>query len=213
MKEMVLIALGGNALLQAGELGSAEVQIKHVQESAPRFIELIDAGYKIAITHGNGPQVGDILLRNEMCKDSLPPMPLDVCGAQSQGQIGYMIQRELYNALELAKKNMPVACVLTQVLVNSHDPAFKNPTKPIGPFYTEAQSKQLQKEKNGTMVYQQNKGYRRVVPSPEPLDIIEGEEIKTLIDNDMIIISCGGGAPPSVPTENLDALCAAIAGS
>jgi carbamate kinase len=200
-KEMVLIALGGNALLQAGEIGSAEVQIKHVQDSVPRFIELIDAGYRIAITHGNGPQVGDILLRNEMCRDTLPSMPLDVCGAQSQGQIGYMIQRELYNGLAHAKKNIPVACVLTQVLVNSHDPAFKNPTKPIGPFYTEDQAKHLQKEKNWTMVYQQNKGHRRVVPSPEPIDIIEGEEIKTLIDNDMIIISCGGGGIPVIRDE------------
>jgi carbamate kinase len=202
MKETVLIALGGNALLQAGEIGSAEVQIKHVHDSVPKFVELIDAGYRIAITHGNGPQVGDILLRNEMCRDKIPSMPLDICGAQSQGFIGYMIQRELYNALELAKKNIPVACLLTQVLVNQHDAAFKNPTKPIGPFYTEDQAKNLQKEKGWVMVYQQGKGHRRVVPSPEPLDIIEGEEIKTLIDNDMIIISCGGGGIPVIRQED-----------
>ena len=198
MTKTILIALGGNALLQAGEKGTDQEQLSHVKETAARCLEIIQEGYRVVLTHGNGPQVGAILLKNEIAKDTLPPMPLDICGAESQGLIGYMIQREFYNVLEVSKISKPVACVLTQVLVNSHDPAFSHPTKPIGPFYKEEESKILEREKGWTMVYQQGKGFRRVVPSPVPITIVEKDVIKDLIENDVIVIACGGGGIPVI---------------
>jgi carbamate kinase len=202
MRKNVLIALGGNALLQAGESGTDLEQIAHVRETAVRCLEIIEDGYSVVLTHGNGPQVGAILLKNEIAKDTLPPMPLDICGAESQGLIGYMIQREFYNILEEAKISKSVGCVLTQVLVNQNDPAFAHPTKPIGPFYKEEEKKELEKEKGWTMIYQEGKGYRRVVPSPIPITIVEKEIIKTLMDNGIIVIACGGGGIPVIREEN-----------
>jgi carbamate kinase len=202
MTKSILIALGGNALLQAGEKGTDKEQLSHVRETAACCLKIIQDGYRLILTHGNGPQVGAILLKNEIAKDTLPPMPLDICGAESQGLIGYMIQREFYNVLEISKISKPVACILTQVLVNSHDPAFANPTKPIGPFYKEEESKVLEKKQGWTMVYQQGKGFRRVVPSPIPITIVEKEVIKDLIENDVIVIACGGGGIPVIRESN-----------
>lgn len=194
----VLIALGGNALLRSGEKGTDKEQLLHVNETCLHFCDLLKAGYQITVTHGNGPQVGSILLRHEMAEDKLPPMPLDICGAESQGQIGYMIQRIMHNRLKLAKLNFQVVTVLTQVLVDKRDPAFKNPSKPIGPFYTKEKAESLKKEKGWTIVEQIGKGYRRTVPSPEPLDIIEGKLIKKLVDDKVIVVACGGGGIPVV---------------
>lgn len=202
MGEIVLIALGGNALLRAKEEGTAAQQLKHVKETTKHCLEIIKEGYTLVITHGNGPQVGAILLQHEIASKTVPAMPLDICGAESQGLIGYMIQREMYNTLEAAKLPKPVACILTQVLVNKHDEAFKHPTKPVGLFYKEEESKKLAKEKGWIMVYQQDKGYRRVVPSPMPIDIIEKEEIKHLIEHGTIVIACGGGGIPVIREED-----------
>ena len=202
--EKVLIALGGNALLRAEEKGTDKEQLKHVKETCLHFLNIINAGYSLAITHGNGPQVGAILLKNEICKETLPSMPLDICGAQSQGFIGYMIQRELLNVLEEHKKDIPVVCIVTQVLVDKKDKAFENPTKPIGPFYTEEEKTKIEKEKGWKMVYQEGKGFRRVVPSPTPIDIIEGNTIKNLFDEGYVVISCGGGGIPVIrESENI----------
>ncbi|KPK33681.1 MAG: carbamate kinase [Chlamydiae bacterium SM23_39] len=200
--EKVLIALGGNALLRAEDKGTYEDQIKHVKETASQFLKIIEAGYQLAITHGNGPQVGAILLQNEIAKDQIPSMPLDICGAESQGLIGYMLQREFYNVLEEVKLGISIVALLTQVLVNKNDPAFENPTKPIGPFYSEEEKIKLEKEKKWKMIYQENKGYRRVVPSPIPIDIVEGEIIKELYDNKVIVISCGGGGIPVIRRDD-----------
>ncbi len=201
MKERVLVALGGNALLRAKEKGSAEQQLSHVEQTCNFFIKIIEEGYTIAITHGNGPQVGNILLQNELAKESIPAMPLDICGAESQGLIGYMIQRNLYNRLRLHKINKNVVTLLSQVLVNAKDPAFSHPTKPIGPFYSHEEAKKLTKELNWSMVEQAGKGFRRVVPSPEPVDIIEGKIIKKLIDEGNVVVSCGGGGIPVIEKE------------
>ncbi len=198
MTEKLLIALGGNALLRKGEKGTAEEQLIHVNNTCHQFLELIKEGYHLTITHGNGPQVGSILLKNEYSKDKIPPMPLDICGAESQGFIGYMIQRTLYNTLKEKKLSYPVVTLLTQVLVDKHDPAFENPTKPIGPFYSKEEAEKLIKEKKWAMVEQQMKGYRRVVPSPDPIDIIEGKIIKELVETKAIIIACGGGGIPVI---------------
>jgi carbamate kinase len=197
MKKL-LIALGGNALLRSKERGTAEEQLLHVKETCEIFMDLLDAGYTFAITHGNGPQVGNILLKNELTADTLPSMPLDICGAESQGMIGYMIQRLLYNELHLRKKEIPVVTVLTQTLVDKNDKAFQNPTKPIGPFYKKEQVESLKKEKGWSMVEQVGKGFRRVVPSPEPVDIIEGKIIKDLFMKNYLVVACGGGGIPVI---------------
>ncbi len=202
MSKKILIALGGNALSRAGEKGTIEEQLAHVKETATKFLEIIKEGHKIAITHGNGPQVGSILLKNEMASKTLPPMPLDVCGAESQGMIGYMIQHMTYNEIARQKKDYSVVTLLTQVLVDNNDPAFKNPSKPIGPFYTKEEADRHIQEQKWSMIEQIGKGYRRVVPSPEPLDVIEGDNIKRLVDKGVIVISCGGGGIPV--TKNPD---------
>jgi carbamate kinase len=202
MKKKVLVALGGNALLRSDDKGTDKEQLLHVNETCLHFVDIIKQGYQLAITHGNGPQVGNILLQNEMCQDKIPPMPLDICGAQSQGQIGYMIQRILQNRLSLEKIDLLVTAIISQVLVDKDDLAFKNPSKPIGPFYDKEKAENLQKTKGWSMVEQVGKGYRRVVPSPEPLDVIEKSMIKELFDDQKIVISCGGGGIPVIKEQD-----------
>jgi len=202
MKKKVLVALGGNALLRSDDKGTDKEQLLHVNETCMHFIDIIKQGYRLAVTHGNGPQVGNILLQNEMSQEKIPPMPLDICGAQSQGQIGYMIQRVLQNRLALEKMPLNVTSIVTQVLVDKNDPAFKNPTKPIGPFYTQEKAENLKSTKGWTIVEQPGKGFRRVVPSPEPLDIVEKHTIKQLFDDKEIVISCGGGGIPVIREED-----------
>ncbi|KKM81673.1 hypothetical protein LCGC14_1327440 [marine sediment metagenome] len=202
MKEKVLIALGGNALLQVGEKGTDQDQLKHVKETAHHFLDIIKEGYLISVTHGNGPQVGAILLQNEISKKNIPAMPLDICGAETQGFIGYMIQRLTYNQITKQSDDIKVVTVLTQVLVDKEDEAFKNPSKPVGPYYTKEEALVFEKEKNWTMIEQIGKGYRRCVPSPEPLEIIEAFSIKTLFDQKVIVISCGGGGIPVIKNDD-----------
>jgi len=202
MKEKVLIALGGNALLQAKEKGTAEDQLKHVKETAKHFLDIIKEGYLISVTHGNGPQVGAILLQNELSHDILPDMPLDICGAESQGLIGYMIQRLTFNEIVKQKDDIKVASILTQVLVDKNDEAFEKPTKPVGPYYSKEEAEELKLNKNWTMVEQTGKGYRRCVPSPEPKEIIEAFSISHLFDKKVIVISCGGGGIPVIRNED-----------
>ena len=201
-KETVLIALGGNALQRSGEKGTAEEQLAHVRETSDRCVEILEGGYSLVITHGNGPQVGSILLKNEYSEDKLPPMPLDICGAETQGMIGYMIQQQLYNYLRAKKRKDRTVTLCTQTLVDQNDPAFKNPTKPIGPFYTEKHAHELREAKGWHIIEQVGKGFRRVVPSPMPIDIIEGDIIKEFIDEGLIVIACGGGGIPVIKEAN-----------
>jgi carbamate kinase len=194
-EKAVVIALGGNAILQHREAGTAEEQLANLRRAAIEIAAIAAAGYAVAVTHGNGPQVGDILLRNEIAKDILPPMPLDVCGAESQGMIGYLLQQ----ALGEAGLDMPVAAVLTRTLVDGGDPAlFGSPTKPIGPNYTAMQARGLEREKGWRMVQVPGQGYRRVVPSPRPLALVEGEAIARLFAAGVIVIAAGGGGVPVV---------------
>lgn len=202
MGQKLLVALGGNAILKAGEKGTAGEQLMRVHETCTYFLELIKAGHHLAITHGNGPQVGAILLQNEIAKDKLPVMPLDICGAQSQGLIGYMLSSQLYSRLKMANVHKEVICMITQTLVDSNDQAFAAPSKPIGPFYTEEEKDRLIAEKKWQMVLQSGKGWRRVVPSPEPVDIIEGNSISELFEQDKLVIACGGGGIPVVKAED-----------
>ncbi len=194
----VLVSLGGNAILQRGQKGTAEQQAKNVQNTAKHLVRLIRRGDKIAITHGNGPQVGNILLQNEIAKDTLPPMPLDVCGAESQGMIGYMLQRAMRDELDASGQTMPVTTLISQTLVDGEDPAFKNPTKPVGPFYNATEASELDRLKGWRMVSDSGRGYRRVVPSPIPLDILEKETIIRLYESGTLVISSGGGGIPVI---------------
>src|SRR5205807_6703545 len=157
---------------------------------------------KIAITNGNGPQVGNILLQNDIAKETLPAMPLDVCGAESQGMIGYMLQRALRSELESAGQTIPVTTIVSQTLVDPKDPAFKNPTKPVGPFYTEKEARRLQESKGWRIISDSGRGYRRVVPSPTPLDILEKETIIRLFETGTVVISVGGGGVPVVKDKD-----------
>lgn len=195
--EKIVIAVGGNALQRPGDIGTAEEQMKRAQETA-ESISWIFEDYKVALTHGNGPQVGAILLQNEQAKDVVPPMPLDVCGAESQGMIGYMLEQGFNNSIKSKKINKDIITVLTRVEVDENDPAFKNPSKPIGPFYTRFQAQEIIREKGWRMVEDSGRGWRRVVPSPEPMRIIEKDAIQALMDAGFIVIAVGGGGIPVI---------------
>ena len=207
----VVIALGGNALEDKSLPTTAESQLKVVKKTSEFLAEIICAGYEIAIVHGNGPQVGRILLATEAAKDITPAMPFDVCGAMSQGYIGYHIQQGLKLALEKRNRILPVVSVITQVVVDKNDKAFQNPSKPIGPFYSEQEAKKLSEEKGYTVKEDSGRGWRRVVPSPMPMKIVEIGTIKTLWDT-TITITCGGGGIPVVENEDgsLEGIAAVI---
>ncbi|HEV2225268.1 MAG TPA: carbamate kinase [Nitrososphaerales archaeon] len=194
----VLIALGGNAILRHGEKGTAEEQAASVRVTARNLVSMVEDGDRIAITHGNGPQVGDILLRNELAKTILPPMPLDVCGAESQGMIGYLLQQAMDEELRMKGLDTGVVTILTQTLVDSDDPAFNNPTKPIGAFYSASEAARLRTEKGWKMVEDSGRGYRRVVPSPIPKDIVEKDTIIRLFRSGTIVVAAGGGGVPVI---------------
>jgi len=198
----VLVSLGGNAILKHGQKGTVEEQAVNVQNTAKHLAALLRRGERIAITHGNGPQVGNILLQNEIAKETLPPMPLDICGAESQGMIGYMLQRALRSELESGGPNLPVTTIVSQTLVDAEDPAFKNPTKPVGPFYTSTEARQLKESKGWHIISDSGRGYRRVVPSPTPLDILEKETIIRLFETGTVVISVGGGGVPVIRDRN-----------
>ncbi len=195
-KPIILIAFGGNALIKKGQKGTASEQFINLQLPM-RQIARLSRNYKIVITHGNGPQVGNLLLQQESC-DAVPKMPLEIIGAMTQGQIGYMLESSLDTALmEIGiEDQQQFVTIITYVVVDEHDPGFENPTKPIGPFYSEEEAKGLSYN-----LVQTDKGYRRVVASPKPLTIVEHREIKKLIDLDFIVICCGGGGIPVIRKE------------
>ncbi|WP_313347179.1 carbamate kinase, partial [Sedimentibacter sp.] len=197
----VVIALGGNALEDKGRPSTAEAQLEVVKKTCEYLAQISCAGYEIAIVHGNGPQVGRLLLASETAKDVTPAMPFDVCGAMTQGYIGYHIQQGLKYALAKRNRVLPVVTIVTQVIVNKNDPAFNNPTKPIGLFYTEQEAKQISEEKGYVMKEDAGRGWRRVVPSPIPEKIIEVDTIKKLWDS-TIAVACGGGGVPVIENED-----------
>jgi len=190
----IVIALGGNAILQKGEKQTYSTLIKNIKKTCKSIIHIIKNN-KVVISHGNGSEIGYLLLQNEIAKKEIPAMPLDVLGAESQALIGYLFEEQLRNTLRENKIDLPVANIVTQVLVDKNDKAFKNPTKPIGPFYTKEQSKELIK-KGFKIVNDARRGYRRVVPSPLPKKILELEVIKDLISKKVIVIAAGGGGIP-----------------
>jgi carbamate kinase len=215
MEKIAVVALGGNALLRASEAGTIEQQEKNAYETLAKILELIRNGYNVVITHGNGPQVGNIMLRNEAGfeKYKIPKMPLDICVADSQGGIGYMLERQMRNVLNDFKIDKNVVSLITQVLVDINDPAFKNPTKPVGSFYIKEEADLLAKANNWEFKEDSAKrGWRRIVASPEPKDIMNKQIIHELVNNGHIVIAVGGGGVPIYRHENnyLEAIEAVI---
>lgn len=197
MASKIVIALGGNALQSGNGPATAEAQLEVVRKTCEHIAQISDMGYELAIVHGNGPQVGRILLASETAREVTPAMPFDVCGAMSQGYIGYHLQQGLKHALNLRNRDIPVVTVATQVIVEENDPAFDDPTKPIGPFYTESEARAIVKEKGYIMKEDSGRGWRRVVASPVPRRIVEIDAVRHLWDSS-IVITCGGGGIPVV---------------
>ena len=197
--EIDVVALGGNAIIPSGGTGTIEEQRDVTTRSMEHVADLIESGRKVIITHGNGPIVGNILERNEAAKDRIPPMPLDVCGADSQGGIGYMIQQILGNVLRRRGIDSPVVSIISQVVVSEEDDAFQDPTKPIGPYYSLDESRELERTKGWMMKEDSGgRGYRRVVASPTPLEIVEAGVISHLLSQGAVVIAVGGGGIPVV---------------
>lgn len=200
MKKIV-IALGGNALQEAGKPATAEAQLEVVEKTSEYIADIIGEGYKVIIAHGNGPQVGRIVLQNEYANPVSPAMPFDVCGAMSQGYIGYHIQQGLTKVLRARGNKSDVVTLVTQVLVDRNDPKFKNPSKPIGPFYTEEEAKKTADEKGYVMKEDAGRGWRRVVASPMPVEIEELSAVKCLVDNGFVVVTVGGGGIPVIRND------------
>jgi len=205
-KKIAVVAFGGNALLRGTEIGTIKQQEKHTYDTCVHLLKLLVDGYNIVITHGNGPQVGNIMLRNDAGYDAykIPKMPLDICVADSQGGIGYMIERQMKNILTEQKIRKNVVTLVTQVVVDINDPAFKEPTKPIGAFYLKEEAELLSKA-NHNLVFKEDpgkRGWRRVVPSPQPQEIINHKIIKAISKKGSIIITAGGGGVPVYRDKN-----------
>jgi carbamate kinase len=202
MAQRIVVAFGGNAILKSKERGTAAEQRANVHAACQAVADLVEAGNQVIITHGNGPQVGAVLLQNELAQESVPAMPLDMCGAATQGQIGYMIQQSLTNILRERGVGRTVVSAVTQVLVSAEDPAFQNPTKPIGSFYGESAARQIMEEKGWAMVEDKARGgWRRVVPSPDPISIVEREAVSALLQAGAIVIASGGGGIPVIEKD------------
>jgi len=199
-----VVALGGNSLIRPEDNGTAQEQFSRMKETCNIVTDMIVDGYDIVFTHGNGPQVGNILLQNEIAAHSIPAMPLDICGAESQGQIGYMFQQTLKNQLIAKGIDRSIASVVTQVIVDDDDPAFDNPSKFVGPYYTEDEACRIKEDKGWTIKKTSDGKYRRVVPSPEPKKIVESEIISDLVfsgEEGYVVIAAGGGGVPVTEKE------------
>jgi carbamate kinase len=195
MADKIVVALGGNALIRRHQRGTIIEQVANLTESLAGVVELIKQGHQLVVTHGNGPQVGNILIRAEEAKGKAYPLPLDVCVAESQGEMGYLIEQTLQNLLHLAGIDRPVVTVLSRVVVDKNDPRMRLPTKPIGPFYSKQQADEMA-ARGIAMVEDAHRGYRRVVPSPMPLRIVEQDVIKCLFESGTVVIAVGGGGIP-----------------
>ncbi|MFH1452954.1 MAG: carbamate kinase [Armatimonadota bacterium] len=204
MGKLAVVAIGGNSISKENQTGTIPEQFENSRETSKHLAEMIAMGYDIVLTHGNGPQVGNILLRVEYSKDKVYPIFLDTCVSDTQGGMGYMLQQVLGNELREKKIIKTVATIVTQVLVDKNDPSFENPSKPIGPFYKKEEAEKNREEKGWSIVEDAGRGYRRVVPSPIPIDILEKDAIKSLLDKGFIVIAVGGGGIPVIKNGNGD---------
>lgn len=203
MKTLV-IAIGGNAIQGVGKPATAEAQLESVEYTAERIADIIECGYNVVIAHGNGPQVGRIVIQNEAASALTPAMPFDVCGAMSQGMIGYHIQQCLTKVLKRRGINKTAVTLITQVVVDKDDPGFTNPTKPIGPFYVEEEAQAIAAEKGYVFKEDSGRGWRRVVASPKPVEIVELDAVKALNNDGFVVITTGGGGIPVVRNASGD---------
>ncbi len=202
MKKKAVLALGGNAIIQSGQKGTITEQFANTRESLGGIVELIEQDYLLAITHGNGPQVGNLLIQQLAgLEKNVAPLPLGVLNAATEGTMGYMIEQSLQNRLIKEKIDRNVVTIISQVLVDENDPSIKNPSKPVGPFFTKEQADKMIEEYGWTMVEDSGRGYRQVVPSPKPVDIVQKSIIKNLVDDGKIVVACGGGGVPFYKTE------------
>ncbi len=203
-QKVAVVAIGGNSLIKSSQQQTVEDQYQAAKETTYHIADMIEAGWNVAIGHGNGPQVGFILRRSEIAHkvEGMHEVPLDVCGADTQGAIGYALQQNLQNELYRRGIPKPVATVVTQVLVDKDDPAFKAPSKPIGSFMDEAEAKKRQAELGWTVVEDAGRGWRRVVASPLPKEVVEIDPVKTLIDAGVIVVTVGGGGIPVIDVGN-----------
>jgi carbamate kinase len=198
LKKRAVVAIGGNSLITDEDHQTVADQFETTRKTCAHIASMVQEGWRVVITHGNGPQVGFILLRSELARKAVHTIPLDSCGAETQGELGYMIQQCLHNEFLSRSIKNQVATIVTQVLVRKNDPAFKNPTKPIGPFYSRGKAEKYRKEHKWSVVEDAGRGWRRVVPSPMPVRIIEQDAIKTLIGQGVVVIAAGGGGIPVI---------------
>jgi carbamate kinase len=197
-RKLALIAFGGNALLPVGEHGLQEEQQRNAERAARLMVHVVRKGYDLIIVHGNGPQVGNLLIQMEEAVTKVPPFSLDICVAMTEGSMGFMLERAIINELRRRSLDKEVATVVTQVVVDREDPAFANPTKPVGPFYPKFRAQALAREKKWKMVEDAGRGYRQVVPSPRPIDVVSKWIVRDLVCAGRIVIAAGGGGVPVI---------------
>lgn len=195
-RPIAVVAFGGNAILGAGDDGSFQMQLEKAKSACRQMLAILHRGYELVLVHGNGPQVGNLLLQFENARDRIPVPPLDVAVASSQGLLGHMLEIAMRTVLEEDKMQRHVATLLTQVVVDPDDPAYRTPTKPIGPFYTREQAERFRREEGWNVVEDAGRGYRRTVCSPKPLKVLPLDTIKYLVQNGTVVIACGGGGIP-----------------
>jgi carbamate kinase len=197
-RRFALIAFGGNALLPETQRGTQDEQMKNAEKAARLMVHIVRKGYELIIVHGNGPQVGNLLIQMEEAVTKIAPYTLDVCDAMTEGSMGFLLERAITNELRRLSIDKDVVTLVTQVLVDRDDPAFQKPTKPVGPFYTKFRAQQLAREKKWAMVEDAGRGYRKVVPSPKPIDIVPKIAIHDLVESGRIVIAAGGGGIPVI---------------
>ena len=197
-RKIALIAFGGNAILPKDQRGLQSEQMKNAQKAAHLMIHVVKKGYDLIIVHGNGPQVGNLLLQMEESINKIPPFSLEVCDAMTEGSMGFMLEKAIINELRKNSLDKEVATLITQVVVDREDPAFENPSKPVGPFYSKYRAQMLIRQKKWTMIEDAGRGYRKVVPSPRPIDVVPKRVIRDLVHSGKIVIVAGGGGIPVI---------------
>ncbi len=198
MSSITVIAIGGNSLIRSKDESSFADQLATTAETCRHIADIVEAGSDVVVTHGNGPQVGFILIRSHLARNRLPEVPLDACNAQTQAEVGYMIQQSLGNEFKARGIAKPVVTVVTQVVVDVTDPAFQSPSKPVGPFYTKGEAARLERELGWVLREDAGRGFRRLVPSPRPIDVVEKPEVESLLKSGAVVVACGGGGIPVV---------------
>ncbi|MGA2531955.1 MAG: carbamate kinase [Candidatus Aminicenantales bacterium] len=196
--KVALIAFGGNALLPDNQRGLQDEQMRNAQKAAELMVHIVRKGYELIVVHGNGPQVGNLLIQMEEAETKIPPYTLDVCDAMTEGSMGFMLERAITNELRRRSLDKEVASLVTQVVVDGNDPAFAKPTKPVGPFYSKSRAQMLAREKKWAMVEDAGRGYRKVVPSPRPIDVVPKWVIRDLVHAGRVVVAAGGGGIPVV---------------